>query len=112
MPDGIAAPKARKSKLAAVQPEVVDPGKAKILIFGMPNVGKTWFALDFPGVYYIDTEGGARLTHYREKLRQSGGMYMGPDQGSADMDTVVGQVQALATEDQCMGKQAFGGSSR
>lgn len=94
----VAMPKPKKSKLLAVSPEVVEPKKPKILIYGPPGVGKTWTSLDFPGVYYIDTEGGADLTHYREKLKKAGGMYFGPDQGSLDFDTVISQVEALATE--------------
>lgn len=88
----------RKSRLLAVAPETVEPKKPKILIFGPAGVGKTWTALDFPGVYYIDTEGGADLGHYRERLKTAGGMYFGPDQGSLDFDTVIGQIEALATE--------------
>lgn len=90
--------KPKRTKLLAVSPEVVEPKKPKILIFGPPGVGKTWTSLDFPNVYYIDTEGGADLAHYREKLKSAGGMYFGPDQGSLDFDTVIGQVEALATE--------------
>lgn len=90
--------KPKRTKLLAVSPEVVEPKKPKILIFGPPGVGKTWTSLDFPNVYYIDTEGGADLAHYREKLKNAGGMYFGPDQGSLDFDTVIGQVEALATE--------------
>lgn len=90
---------ARKTKLLAVTPEAVEPKKPKILIYGPPGVGKTWGSLDFPSVYYIDTEGGADLAHYRDKLRKAGGMYFGPDQGSLDFDTVIGQVEALATEE-------------
>lgn len=89
---------ARKSKLLAITPEAVEPKKPKILVYGPPGVGKTWGSLDFPSVYYIDTEGGADLAHYREKLRAAGGMYFGPDQGSLDFDTVIGQIEALATE--------------
>lgn len=91
-------PKPKRSKLLAVTPEAVEPKKPKILIFGPPGVGKTWTSLDFPSVYYIDTEGGADLAHYRDKLRKAGGMYFGPDQGSLDFDTVIGQIEALATE--------------
>lgn len=90
--------KPKRSKLLAVTPETVEPKKPKVLIYGPPGVGKTWGSLDFPNVYYIDTEGGADLAHYREKLRKAGGMYFGPDQGSLDFDTVIGQVEALATE--------------
>lgn len=101
MPDGSApvSKPVRKSKLLAVSPETVAPRKPKILIYGPPGVGKTWASLDFPGVYYFDTEGGADLSHYREKLKAAGGMYFGPDQGSLDFDTVISQVEALATED-------------
>lgn len=90
--------KKRPSKLLAVAPDTVEPKKPKVLIYGPPGVGKTWASLDFPSVYYIDTEGGADLDHYRAKLRNSGGAYLGPDQGSLDFDVVIAQIQALATE--------------
>jgi hypothetical protein len=96
MPDG--TPRPRRGKLLAVAPETVEPKKPKVLIYGPPGVGKTWASLDFPSVYYIDTEGGADLGHYRAKLRDSGGAYLGPDQGSLDFDVVISQIQALATE--------------
>lgn len=96
MPDGPTP--TRRTKLLAVSPEIVEPSKPKVLIFGAPGVGKTWASLDFPSVFYIDTEGGADLNHYREKLRASGGMYLGPEQGSLDFDIIIGQIQALATE--------------
>lgn len=86
------------SKLKAVAPKTAEPSKPKILIYGKPGVGKTFTALDFPSCYYIDTEGGALQAHYTDKLAKSGGVYFGPDQGSIDFDTVIEQVQALATE--------------
>ena len=86
------------SKLKAVDPKSAEPKKPKLLIYGKPGVGKTWVSLDFPGVYYIDTEGGANLDHYTDKLKASGGAYMGPEQNSLDFATVIEQVQALATE--------------
>lgn len=88
-----------KSKLKAVEPKSAEPTKPKILIYGKPGVGKTWASLDFPKCYYIDTEGGANLSHYTDKLKSSGGAYMGPEQGSLDFETVIGQIAALATED-------------
>lgn len=88
----------RKSKLLAVDPVTVEPFKPKVLVFGPPGVGKTWASLDAPGVFYIDTEGGADLNHYRAKLKASGGGYLGPAQGSLDFETVIGQIEALATE--------------
>lgn len=94
----IIVPPKRRSKLLAVPPQSVTPKKPKILIFGPAGVGKTWVSLDFPNVYYADTEGGADREHYREKLRKAGGVYFGPEQGSLDFDTVIGQMEALATE--------------
>jgi hypothetical protein len=87
-----------KTKLKAKPPEQAKPGKTKALIFGASGVGKTWFTLDFPAPYYIDTEGGARQKHYRDKLTASGGAYMGPDEGALDFQTVIDQMEALATE--------------
>lgn len=88
----------KKSALRAVAPKAAQPSKPKVLLYGKPGVGKTWGALDFPSVYYVDCEGGADLSHYTDKLAAAGGVYFGPDQGSLDFETVVGQVQALATE--------------
>lgn len=89
----------KPSRLKAVAPKAAAPSKPKVLLFGKPGVGKTWGALDFPSVYYIDTEGGADLGHYTDKLERSGGVYFGPDQGSLNFETVLEQVQALATEE-------------
>lgn len=89
----------RSSKLKAVAPKAAEPSKPKVLIYGKPGVGKTWTALDFPACYFIDTEGGANLPHYTEKLHNAGGVYFGPDQGSTSFDAVMEQIRALATED-------------
>jgi hypothetical protein len=86
------------SKLKAKDPKDVSPGKSKIMIFSRSGVGKTWFALDFPKPYYIDTEGGAKLGHYQKKLAADGGAYFGPEDGALNFEEVIGQVQALATE--------------
>jgi len=86
------------SKLKAVDPKAAEPSKPKILIFGKPGAGKTWTSLDFPNVYYIDTEGGADMAHYTDKLKSSGGAYYGVEQGSLSFDNVLEQVEALATE--------------
>lgn len=87
-----------KTRLKAVAPKAAEPSKPKMLIYGAPGVGKTWGALDFPSVYYIDTEGGADLAHYTAKLEASGGVYLGPDQGAQSFDTIIEQVDALSTE--------------
>lgn len=89
---------ATRTKLRAVAPKAAAPSKPKILVFGRPGVGKTWTALDFPSCYYIDTEAGADLPHYIDKLERAGGVYLGPDQGSTDFSVIIDQVKALATE--------------
>lgn len=86
------------SKLKAKTPGETAPGHIKQLLFGPSGVGKTWFALSFPKPYYLDTEGGADLAHYQKRLAGAGGVYMGPNDGTLDFDTVIGQMQALATE--------------
>lgn len=83
--------------LKAKHPKKAEPKKPKILIFGSPGVGKTWGALDFPSVYYIDCEGGATLDHYTDKLQAANGMYLGPKDGANDMQVVLGEIHSLAT---------------
>jgi hypothetical protein len=87
-----------ESKLKAKDPKSAPASKPKVLIYGKPGVGKTWASLDFPGVYYIDTEGGADLAHYTDKLAKAGGLYLGPEDGSCDFGVVLGQIKALASE--------------
>lgn len=86
------------SKLKAVAPKTAEPQKPKILIFGKAGVGKTWASLDFPKVYYVDSEGGATRNHYTDKLEKAGGVYLGTEQGAGNFDDVLEQVKALATE--------------
>lgn len=86
------------SKLKAVAPASVKPAKPKMLIFGKAGYGKTWASLDFPKVYYIDTEGGATRAEYQDKLKKAGGAYLGVSEGSLDFEVIIAQIQALATE--------------
>lgn len=86
------------SKLKAKPPGETPPGKTKLLIFGPSGVGKTWFGLSFPKPYYMDTEGGADLAHYQERLKAAGGVYMGPGDGTLDFATVLEEIKTLATE--------------
>lgn len=88
-----------KTRLKAVAPKAAEPSKPKILVFGKAGVGKTWTSLDFPSVYYIDTEGGADLAHYTDKLQKAGGVYFGPEHGSQSFESVIEQIQALAVEE-------------
>lgn len=99
MPDGATITKSRTSRLKAVAPKAAEPSKPKVLIFGRPGSGKTFTSLEFPQCYFIDTEGGANLRHYIERLDKSGGVYLGQEHGSNDFVTVLEQIQALATEE-------------
>lgn len=87
-----------KSKLKAVDPKEAAPSKPKILIYGKPGVKKTWISLDWPSTYYVDIEGGANLPAYTDKLKKSGGVYFGQEQGSQNFETVIEEVKTLATE--------------
>lgn len=86
------------TKLKAKNPLTVEPSKPKFVIYGASGVGKTWFGLSFPNVYYIDTEGGASRAHYMERLSKSGGKYLGTEDGSLDFEVLIEQFKALATE--------------
>lgn len=86
------------TKLKAKDPRATDPRKPQIVIYGPPGVGKTWFALSFPAVYYIDTEGGASRTHYADRLSAAGGKYLGPEDGSNDFELIIDQAKALSVE--------------
>lgn len=81
----------------ATKPEGIKQKRPHIVVYGKPGAGKTWAALDFPNAIYMDTEAGATLPHYTEKLLKSGGMYFGTEQGAGDFLTVVNLVKELAT---------------
>lgn len=86
------------SKLKGKSPELVRPGKIKAVIYGVSGCGKTTLALSFPTPYFFDVEGGARGAQYRELLKKSGGAYVGPEEGTLSFDTLIQEMQALATE--------------
>lgn len=69
-----------------------------MMLYGASGSGKTWLSLTFPKPYYIDTEGGADLKHYQHRLKEAGGVYMGPEEGSTNFPTVLEEVKSLATE--------------
>lgn len=84
--------------LKAKKPEIKENPRLKFMLSGKSGAGKTFFALDFPKPYYIDTEGGAELKHYKEKLIANGGVYFGKDEGSSDFNILIEEVKSLATE--------------
>lgn len=83
--------------LKAKAPESVIASKPKFMISGESGVGKTFFALDFPRPYLIDTESGATRPQYQEKLKKSNGAYFGKDEGSQDFSTIIQEIEQLAT---------------
>lgn len=83
--------------LKAKQPINVIPTKPKFMISGESGVGKTFFALDFPKPYLIDSEGGATREQYQNKLKKSGGAYFGKEEGSQDFKSVIEEVKQLTT---------------
>ncbi len=83
--------------LKAKAPEEVKPSKPKFMIYGESGVGKTFFALDFPKPYLIDTEGGAVREQYQAKLKAVGGAYFGKEEGSQDFKAVINEVRELCT---------------
>lgn len=95
-------------KLKAKDPALVKPGKLKMMVFSKSGVGKSWLAMDFPKPFYVDSEGGARLAHYQDKLKMAGGGYFGTEDGALDFPTVLEQVDALATETHPYITLAFG----
>lgn len=86
------------SKLKAKDPTTAEPSKPKMVLYGPSGVGKTWFSLSFPSVYYIAPEDGASRKHYTDRLKSSGGVYLGPEDGALDFETVIEQLKALSTE--------------
>jgi hypothetical protein len=63
-------PKGRK-------PETVKPRRLKMMVSGNAGSGKTFGALGFPNLFFIDTEGGATEPEYTASLQKSGALYMG-----------------------------------
>lgn len=86
------------SRLKAKEPEIKPQGKSKALFFGKTGTGKTWLGLSFPRPFYYDAEGGAKLGHYQQRIKDSGGGYMGPRDGTQDFSTLIDQIDALSTE--------------
>jgi hypothetical protein len=98
MPDGTASATRRRTKLLGTKAEVIKPRHPTVLLFGASGVGKTVFSTQFPDVYFIDSEGGATQPEYRQRLHDSGALYLGPDDGAASFEVVLDQVRALATQ--------------
>lgn len=86
------------TKLKAIDPKNIKPKRPKMLVYGDAGTKKTLTSIEFPSVYYIDTEGGATQPAYTEKLKKSKAGYFGQEQGSLDFNEIIEQVKALATQ--------------
>jgi len=84
--------------LRGKKPEVKPITRAKILISGPAGEGKTYFSLQFPNVYYIDSEKGAEREQYQKLLQKSNGVYMGREEGASDFGEIIKEFKALSTE--------------
>ena len=69
-----------------------------MLVSGSAGTGKTWGALDYPGLFYIDVEGGATEPEYTTKLADAGALYMGVDEGSQQAIPVLEAFYKLKTQ--------------
>ncbi len=79
-------------------PELVVATKPKFMLSGESGTGKTTFALEFPKPILVDSEKGATRIQYQSKLKKSGGMYFGQEEGSQNFTEVIKLVKDLSTE--------------
>ena len=79
-------------------PETVKPRRLKMMVSGRAGTGKTFGALGFPNLFFIDTEGGATEPEYTASLQKSGALYMGIDEGSQSPIEVIEAFRDLHTQ--------------
>lgn len=65
--------------------------RLKALFYGLPGVGKTTTAIQFPRPYIIDTERGAENDEYVEAMRKNGGILW----QTTDPDELITEVTTL-----------------
>lgn len=80
------------------KPQEAIPSRPAIAVFGGPGVGKTWGALEWPNAYMIDVEGGSNLPEYVERMEKSGALYLGPEDGANDFETVNREISWLISK--------------
>lgn len=87
------------SKLRAKPPEEIKRGKIKMLVFGKAGAGKSRFAIGMPSPYVIAPEDGTKEPEYVALIKEKGGVHMGNEEGAGELDVIIEQVKALATEE-------------
>jgi hypothetical protein len=83
--------------LRAKKPTVPTHRRFKAIVYGKSGVGKTWFALGLPNLYFVDAEGGAREAHYKQRMIERGIVEVSPEQGASDFNVVLDEFKTLAT---------------
>ncbi len=79
------------------KPEEIKRSKPKFIISGESGVGKSFYMLDFPKPFIIDTEGGTVEPQYVKKMKEVDAVYFGKEDGSQDFKTVIDELKWLAT---------------
>lgn len=88
------------SELRGRAPKTNKPKKPVVMVSGAPGVGKTWGAIEFPDVYFMDIEGGAGEPHYQKRMDANGAAYVGPEDLPKEAEkvfpAVISEVDMLA----------------
>lgn len=79
------------------KPEEIKRSKPKFILSGESGVGKSFYMLNFPKPFIIDTEGGAVEPQYVKKMKEVDAEYFGKEEGSQDFKTVINELKWLAT---------------
>lgn len=79
------------------KPAIEENKRAKIILSGKSGIGKSFFACQFPNVYYWDTEDGANREQYQKMLLENGSFYIGKKEGSENFKALISAVKELAT---------------
>lgn len=79
------------------KPELIAPPKIKMCVYGSYKTWKTRFSLQWPAIYFIDVEAGAKLPLYKQDLIKNGAIYFGPEDGAQDFGLVLAEVRNLLT---------------
>lgn len=77
------------------KPGTTKRGRARILVWGGSNEGKTYGLCGFPNSLYIDPENGASEPQYQKQLAAGNCEYIGVEEGALDHNGIITAVEAL-----------------